>query len=52
MFMCMIVLRKPIDHYKLLPWMCVANIRVNSGSVAICEADGCKVLQDVYCVRC
>jgi len=39
-FVCMMVLGKPVDHYKLLPWRCVAIVRVNPGSVAVCEVDG------------
>ena len=33
----MMVLRRLIDHYKLLPWMCAPIVRANQGSVAVCE---------------
>jgi len=36
------VLGKSIDHYKLFPWMCIAIVRVNPGSVAVCEVDECR----------
>jgi len=39
-FVCMMVLGKPVDHYKLLPWMCMAIVWANSGSVTVCEVDG------------
>jgi len=41
-FVHMMVLGKPVDHYKLLPWMCAAIVRANPGSVAVCEVDGCR----------
>jgi len=30
------------DHYKVLPWMCVAIIRANPDSRAFCEVEGCR----------
>ena len=41
-FVCMMVLGRPVDHYKLLPWMCAAIVRANPGSIAVCEVDGCR----------
>ena len=40
--MRLIVLRRPIEHYKLLLWMCVAIMRVSLGSVAFCEVEGSR----------
>ena len=39
-FVKTIVLQKPVNHYKLLPWICTAIARVNLGLVVVCEVDG------------
>ena len=36
----LLVIGKPVDHYKLLPWMCVAIVRANADSRAFVELDG------------
>ena len=41
-FVRMMVLGRPVDHYKLLHWMCVAMVSVNPGLVAVCEVDEYK----------
>jgi len=41
-FVCMMVLGRPVDHYKLLPWMCTAIVRVSPGSVAVCKVNRCR----------
>ena len=38
----MVVLGKPVDHYKLLPWICAMIVRANPGSVAVCEVEVCR----------
>ena len=38
----MLVLGKPVDQYKMLPWMCVAIVRANADSREFVELDGCK----------
>ena len=38
-FVQMMVLGQPEDHYKLLPWMCIAIVRANPESVAFCEVE-------------
>jgi len=38
----MMVFGRPVDHYKLLPWMCAAIVRANLGLVAICEIEGSR----------
>jgi len=35
-------MEKPVDHYKLLPWMCAAIERANPDSRAFVELDGCR----------
>jgi len=35
----MVVLGPPEDHYKLLPWMCVAIVRANPESMTFCEVE-------------
>ena len=35
----MMVLGRPKDHYKLLPWMCATIVRANPKSVAFCEVE-------------
>jgi len=35
------VIGKLVDHYKLLPWMCVAIVRANPDSRAFVEPEGC-----------
>ena len=37
-----LVMGKPVDHYKLLPWMCAAIERANADSRAFVELDGCR----------
>ena len=38
----LLVIGKPVDHYKLLPWMCVAIVRANLDSRAFVEFNGCR----------
>ena len=38
----MLVMGKPVDHYKLLPWMWAAIVRANPDSRAFVELDGCR----------
>ena len=38
----MMVLGRPVDHYKLLPWMCAPMVRANPKPVAVCEVNGCR----------
>jgi len=38
-FVRMMVLGRPEDHYKILPWMCAAIVRANPESVAFCEVE-------------
>jgi len=38
----LLVMGKPSDHYKLLPWMCEAIERGNADSTAFVELDGCR----------
>jgi len=38
----LLVMRKPVDHYKLLPWMCAAIEPANPDSRAFVELDGCR----------
>ena len=38
----LLVMEKPVDHYKLLPWMCAAIERANPDSRAFVELDGCR----------
>jgi len=35
----MMVLDRPEDHYKLLPWMCAAIVRAKPESVAFLEVE-------------
>jgi len=37
----LLVLEKPVDHYKLLP-LCAAIVRANADSKAFIELDGCR----------
>ena len=41
-FLHMMVLGRPVDHYKLLSWMCAAIVRVNPASVLVYEVEGCR----------
>lgn len=41
-FVRMMVLGRPMDPYKLFPWMCAVIVRANLGSVAVCEVDECR----------
>ena len=41
-FKHMMLLGKPLDHYKLSPWMCVAIVKENSGSVTLCDVNGLR----------
>jgi len=38
----LLVIGKPVDHYKLLPWMCAAIVRANLDSRAFVEFNGCR----------
>lgn len=38
----MLPLGRPIDHYKLLPWLCYAIVRANPNSRAFCELEGAR----------
>jgi len=38
----MLVMGRPEDHYKVLPWMCVAIVRANPDSRAFCEVEGSR----------
>jgi len=38
----LLVMGNPVDHYKLLPWMCAAIERANADSRAFVELDGCR----------
>jgi len=33
---------RPVDQYKMLPWMCAAIVRGNVDSRAYVELDGCR----------
>jgi len=41
----MMVLGGPDDHYKLLPWMCVAIVRANPGSLVFFEVEGSRFIR-------
>jgi len=38
----LLVMGRPEDHYKVLPWMCVAIVRANPDSRAFCEVEGSR----------
>jgi len=38
----MLSLGKPVDHYKLLPWLCSAIFRANDNSREFCELEGVR----------
>ena len=38
----MLVMGKPVDQYKMLPWMCAAIVKANVDSRAFMELDGCR----------
>lgn len=38
----LLVMGKPVDHYKLLPWMCAMIVQANPDSRAFVELDGCR----------
>jgi len=42
---CIMVLGRPDDHYKLLSWICAAIVRANPGSVAFCEVEGSRFIR-------
>ena len=38
----LLVMGRPVDHYKVLPWLCAAIVRANPDSRAFCEVEGSR----------